>query len=1111
MLEFLIGRAGAGKTALLMHRIKENMDRGEGGSILLVPEQYSHEAERELCRVCGDRLSLYAEVLSFSGLARAVETRRGGAAAPWLDQGGRMLCMALAMQGVGPRLKVYSDAQRRSEMQELLLRTVDELKAARIDSDRLTAAAGDCPEGLGEKLADLALVLEGYESVVANGRADPADRLTRLAEAIDEGALPPETKVYVDGFIDFTGQEREILCAMLRQGLRLTVCLTLDELYGESEIFALSRRAARILLKEAEELGQKAAVQTLEQAGTEENALHFLAEHLFDYAPVRWEGPAPIRLLRAGTMAAECEQAAALCLSLVRDGGCRWRDIAVVARGFEDYRGTLESVFRLYGVPLYTTARSDLAAKPLPALIACAYEIIRGGWALDDMISYLRTGLAGLGEEECDELESYLFKWQLRGSAWTRAGDWRQHPEGYGGDYTPEVEEKLARLNALRRKVSGPLKAFEKAAREAGTATGQARALAGLFEDLRLPETLSRRADALQAMGREKSAAETRQLWELTVNALEQCDSILGESAMDFERFGRLFTLMLSKYDIGTIPVSLDRVTAGDFDRNRRRDIRHLIVLGASEDRLPRAEEGGGLFSPDERQQLLELKIELGPGGDSELWREFALLYYTLTLPRESLTMLCPLAGADGEPLRPAFVFRRARALFDLPEESADLTDARMSAPAPALGLAAEALHGGGGREQAAARYFAEAAPERSAALKAAASLLRGSLSREGAARLYGKKLRLSASRVEKFSACRFAYFCQYGLRAKPYAPAGFEPPEMGTFMHYVLENVARETGKRGGFRRVDDETLEAITDRFVEAYIHTELNDFQEKSSRFVYLFRRLREDVRRVVLDTAGELRASDFEPLDFELDFSKAADIPPIELGEEAEALSLIGIADRVDGWLHEGKLYLRVVDYKTGRKEFSLSDVWHGMNLQMLLYLFTLSDGGAVRYGREIVPAGILYVPARSPMLSADARMEADEVMAERGKKLRRSGLLLDDAALREAWEHGDDKRYIPLRLGRGGKPTGEELADLEKLGLLDRHIRRTLRGMARELRAGSITADPYFRSQSDNACLHCDYRDACRFVDGRAGEKSRYLAKYSPEEVWAMMEEGENHA
>ena len=1109
MLRFLIGRAGAGKTAALIREIQENMARGIGGNILLVPEQYSHEAERELCRVCGDSLSLYAEVLSFSGLARLLETRRGGAAAPWLDQGGRMLCMALALQSAGARLKVYGAAQRRAEMQAMLLQAVDELKTARIDSEQLYAAAAVCPDGLGDKLTDLALVLDAFDAVVANGRTDPADRLTMLAGAIDEGGLDQDTKVFVDGFIDFTRQEQEVLCAMLRQGMQLTVCLTLDDLYGESEIFALTRRAALALKDVSEELGQTVRVTKLTSGDVHDNALHFFAEHMFDYADAAFDGSAPIRLIRAPGMSAECEEAAALCLSLVRDHGCRWRDIAIVARGFEDYRGTLESVFRHYGVPLFTASRSDLMAKPLPALIACAYEIIEGGWALDDMVSYLRTGLAGLTEAECDELEGYLFKWQLRGSAWTRRGDWRQHPDGYGGEYTNEVEEKLACINALRRRVAGPLKAFEKAAKEAETATAQAQALAGLFAALRLPETLSRRAEELQSLGRDKSAAEYRQLWELVVNALEQCDGILGDSVLDYSQFGRLFTLMLSKYDIGTIPVSLDRVTAGDFDRNRRRDIKHLIVLGASDNRLPMAEESAGIFSLDERQRLLELDLALGPGGDSELWREFALIYYTLTLPSESLSLLCPTQNADGTELRPAFVFRRAQSLFAIEPESADLTDARMSAPAPALGLAAQAIHGGGGQAQAAAEYFHKNAPDRAAALKAASELTRGSLSRDSVTRLYGKKLRLSASRVEKFASCRFAYFCQYGLKAKPHTPAGFQPPEQGTFMHYVLENVAKEAAKRGGFQEITDAELEALTDKYVEIYIHDELNDFQEKSSRFVYLFKRLRENVWRVVKDMADELRVSDFEPLDFELDFSKAQDIPPIELGGETDALSLIGVADRVDGWLYEGKLYLRVVDYKTGHKEFSLSEVLNGMNLQMLLYLFTLSDGGAQRYGHEIVPAGVMYIPARSPMLSADAAMDADTVITERSRELRRSGLLLDNEALKEAWEHGTEKRYIPIKI-RYGKPVQDSLASLERLGLLDRHIRRTLSGMAKELRAGSIAADPFFRSQSDNACLRCDYRSACRFQEGRGGEKSRFLPKYSPEQVWALMEEGENH-
>ena len=1108
MLRFLIGRAGAGKTAAVIAEIGSRLQRGEGGNILLVPEQYSHEAERELCRACGDRLSLYAEVLSFSGLQRRMAAELGGGAIPWLDKGGRMLCMALALQGIGPRLRVYGAAQHRSELQAMLLRAVDELKSACVTSEMLLAAAADCDDGLGDKLFDLALVLEGYDSVAANGRADPADRLTLLARQIDGSAMGPDTHIYVDGFIDFTRQEQEVLFAMLRRGAVLTVCLTLDAFESDIEIFSLSRRAGRALADYARELGQTVTVDTRESGRGD--ALGFFAEQLFRYSEAHFDGPAPIRLLRAESMAAECEQAAALCLELVRDRGCRWRDIAVTARGYEDYRGTLESVFRHYGVPLFTAARSDLPSKPLPAMIGCVYEILRGGWALDDMISYLRTGLAGLSESECDELERYLFKWQLRGSAWERRGDWRQHPDGYGAAYTPETEERLAAINALRRRVAAPLRAFARAAGEAATASAQARALAGLFAALHLPETLAARAGQLQAMGREQSAAETRQLWELTVEALEQCESILGDAAMDADTFGRLFLLVLSQYDIGTIPVSLDRVSVGDFDRNRRRNIKHLIVLGASDQRLPRAEEGGGVFSPDERQRLLELDIELAAGGDGELWREFSLIYYTLTMPSESLTMLCPLVDGDGGALRPAFAFRRAQAIFSLKPESADLTDARMSARGPALSLAAHAICGGDAREQAARAYFAETEPARMAALEAASALRRGSLSAAAVERLYGKRLRLSASRVEKFASCRFAYFCQYGLRAKPYEPAGFRPPELGSFLHAVLEGVAREVQARGGFKAVDKARLREITEGCVEQYIHDELNDFQEKSRRFVYLFRRLLDSVWRVVEDMAEELRRSDFEPLDFELNLSDAEGLRPLELGGEDARLALTGVADRVDGWLHDGRLYLRVVDYKTGRKEFSLSDVWYGLNLQMLMYLFTLAEGGQARYGAETVPAGVMYIPARSPVLSLERKQTDDDILSLRQKELRRSGLLLDDALLQAAWEHGEEKRYIPIKLSRGRADGSEALASAERLGLLSRHIKKQLRDMAAQLRRGCIEADPYYRSAQENACAACDYYSACHFAEGAGGEKSRYLARLSTDEVWRRMEEGEEN-
>ena len=1106
MLRLFTGKAGTGKTAAVISEIDAFVRRGRGGSMLIVPEQYSHEAERELCRRCGDSLSLYAEVFSFTGLARRIMSRQGGAAASMLDKGGRMLCMALALDQVCSRLKVYGAARRKAELQGMLLSAVDELKSAGVSAEALLSAGERCGGALGDKLCDMALVLEAYGAIVANGHADPADRLDVLATQIADSDIGPENHIYIDGFIDFTHQELNVIRALMKKGAELTVCLTVDELQGDNEIFELSRRAGRILSSYAGELGIECVQEHFAAPSGKAPALGFFADNMFSYSSARFqEKSEAVELYSAESLTAECEFAAAKAIALVRDGGCRWRDIAVAVRGFEDYRTALESIFRHYEVPLFVTKKSELLSKPLPALISGAYEILQGGWDVDDVLSYMGTGLSGLNREECDLLGDYVFKWQLRAGAWKRSGDWRQHPDGYGGDYDEEALARLETINALRRRLAEPLLKLEKSGELAETAAGQAAALAEYLRELKLPEQLSRRSAELERSGRESLAQEYAQLWDIIVSALEQSAEILGDMEMDMTAFSRLFITMLSQYDVGSIPVSLDRVSAGDFDRMRRRNIKHLIVLGATDQRLPRAEEDGGIFSDEERRRLLELDIDIGGAGEGELWREFSLIYNCLSLPSESLSMCYPLFDADGAALRPAFVFNRAKALFDLPVRHADIGEGRMSSPAPALSLAAHALNGGSPRETAAAEVFRDREPERFARLSAAAQMSRGKLSPAAVEALYGKKLRLSASRIDRFSTCKFAYFCQFGLKAKPYEPAGFKPPEIGTFMHFVLEGTARDAAERGGFARVSDEELKQITQRHVEEYVHTELNDFQEKSQRFIYLFKRLTADVYQVVREMAAELRKSDFVPLDFELDFSKAADIPTVELGGGEGALTLTGVADRVDGWLHEGKLYLRVVDYKTGRKKFSLSDVWYGMGLQMLLYLFALERDGAGRYGREIVPAGVMYVPARNVMLSA-SRDEADEELEnKRTEEARRSGIVLDDPAVTEAWEHGEDKRYIPIRF-RYGKPTADSIASAERLGLLGKHIRKKLTEMAAQLRQGSISADPYYRSQQENACLNCDFFDACHFTDGQNGERCRYMPKLGADQVWDMLEE-----
>lgn len=1098
MLRIITGRAGAGKTARIMEEIRASAAEGRGGCVLLVPEQYSHEAERELARVVGPHLALYAEVLSFTGIARRVEAELGPGARSALSKGARLLCMSLALEGVYTRLKFYARARRSPELQLKLLQAVDELAAAELDSAALEEAAQGLSPALGGKLRDLALIMEAYAAAVGSDHVDSSDRLSLLALRLPQSDFARGGQVYVDGFTDFTAQEKRIIFELMQRA-DVTVCLTLDSVEYGSELFDITRSTARTLLRYAREEGIGSRVETLE--AELRSPMDVLAENLLAYPARIFDSEGKIRLFRASTLSDECEFAAAEALRLARSG-CRWRDIAIAVRGFEAYRPALTAAFERFGVPLFTARQVDITHKPLPTLISSAYDIITGGWEAADVFAYLRSSLAGLTLDECDELENYCFTWSIDARRWHSEHDWAMHPDGYRGSPDDAAREKLVRINELRRKAAEPLLEFERDCALAHTAHEQCLALSRLFERLGLAEGLARRADELERSGRRQAAAEYSRIWDAAVDALEQCSAVLGEMETDTQSFARGYLLALSQYNVGVIPVSLDMVTAGDMDRMRRRHIKHLIILGASDDRLPAPESEHGVFSADERRALTEAGLTLD-AGEAELWREYTLIYNTVSLPGETLTICAPAWGGDGQELEPSFLMLRAKGLFDLDIAAVSRSESLLESADTALTLAAATFRGGSGAAEKSAReYFERADADRLRRVETAAAVTRGALSRARALELYGRDLRLAASRVERFAYCRFSYFMTYGLKAKPRVRALFKAPEAGSFVHYVLQHVA-SSAPEGGIAAMDDDALISSTREFTERYLDSELGGRDGKSARFIYLYERLAESVERIVRDMAEELRESDFTPLDFELDLGRANASPELSL-DGGGSVRAVGIADRVDGWVHNGRLYLRVVDYKTGRKSFSLSDVYYGLGMQMLLYLFALSGPGHERGGMETVPAGVLYIPARDNIVSADADLTDEEITKQRREGLVRSGLLLDDEAVLHAMEHGDDPVRIPVKW-RDGEPSGSALASAEQLGMLARRVEDTLRAIACEIHSGSIQADPYYKSARENACLWCDYAHACRFIDGENGDRRRYLPALKADRVWELLE------
>ena len=1108
MMTILMGRAKSGKTEWMLRRIAALGDHSR--QVLLVPEHATYAAEMDLCRTCGDTASRHAEVLSFRRLGTRVLSVTGGLADVSLDQGGKLLTLQKALGEVAPELKLYRRPSRKAAFLTGMLDLFDEFQSFAVSPEDLSRRGEELTGATGEKLRDLSLLYGAYQARLQRPGLDARDRMSKLCDHLEESRIAEGVDFFLDGFSYFTAQEQKVLSVLLRQGRSVTVSLLGEKQGGRSELFDVSYRTRDALLRLAEEAGCEAKTLDFNPRGGEGSPLRRL-EQGFLGAAQPWKGETEaIRLLEAPDPYAEVEECAAAIRKLAAEGKCRYRDIGVGARNMGDYEFLLESVFERYGIPVYQSRRSDILETPALALVTGAMETLSSGFEAEDLFRCLKTGLAGLTAEECDRLENYALTWDIHGSLWLREEDWAAHPAGYGREWSDADRQELAEINALRQRVRQPFLLLRDGMKAAETAAGKVEALYRFLESVKLQQSLEEQRTRLAEAGLLQRAEECAQLWEILCEALDQFVELLGEEPITTDEFQRLLRQVLTQYSVGTIPAALDQVTVGDISRNDRHTCRYFFLLGANDHVLPAPAAAGGILNESDRDELASVGLRLAPRGMEQMSLELQNLYAALCQPTEGLFLSYPASDGAGTALRPAFVVERLRRLFPdvLLRRSDPSRPYRLTAEIPALEAA-------GRSENAALRaYFRQKRPEAMAAMDRAAEMDRGRLDRSAVRALYGDSFRFSASRIERMNTCHFAYFMEYGLQARVREKAQFNAPQIGTFLHYILENVVRDVKKLGGFAQVDDDTLRTLTEQYIARYAESELRNFQDRSPRFRYLFDRLRHAAFAVVRETAEELRHSDFVPVAFELDFGDGKTLPAVSIREPDSELRIGGKVDRVDGWVKNGKLYLRVVDYKTGRKEFRLSDVRMGLDIQMLLYLFTLQAEGERHFGMPVEPAGVLYFPARDEILSAERNISPELLAAKRAGELHRCGLLLRDPEVLRAMEHEALERpvYLPMNVDKAGDLSGS-LASARQLGQLRRYVDRLLHRITREIRDGNIDADPVFQTPSQGACRYCQWAGACHFEDGHGRDRRHYREKMDEKEFWDTLESeegGEDH-
>ena len=1111
MLRFVLGRSGFGKSGYLKELFAEKARAGGERLLFIVPDQITFEYETAFLDMLGPAASQRILVLGFSRMCDYVFELTGHRFAQFADEGVRNMVMSMALEQASDGLTVFGRRSTSRDVCELMISAVAEYKRCALTSaDLRTAAENVEDETLKNKLNDTALVYDAYNALMERSYIDPLDSLTKLSEILDVEKVFAGYTIALDAFSGFMAQEYAVIERLLSMSAEMYVALTDDKSYGgDTSLFFAPHRTRLRLTETAKnngidvapyiELSDPARFANKELAAVEENV------YRLDKNPYTGK-PENVEIYRASGIYDECDYAARTIRRLV-ESGYRYRDIAVIARDTKRYAGILDVSFDKYGVSYFMDEPQDIDAAPIVRLTSAAFDIVTRGFERDDVLTLLKTGLCSYSVEDIADFENYLFVWDVSGRGFF--DEFKANPSGFADKFSDSDREQLGRVEALRADVIGKLRTFAKRVRDAD-GREMASALMKLLYSLKCDENIGRLCDELEADGENSLSDELLRMWNSLCAVLDKTVAVIGSYRLTPRRFAELLYINLSNTEVATIPRSLDEVDIASADRGLLSEKKVVLILGAIDGEFPRTPAEVGVFTDSERVTLRGMDLPLYDSVNELFSTELYYAYSALTAPSEKLYVSFYTSRPDSEAVYPSDIVGELTAA--LPElEIYDHTAVPMSEHLMSERAAFDYLvrrYRSRSPEITALKEYYREKDDYAPILRAVEYTMgRGPRKITDAAlsrALFGERMRLSATCVDVYHKCPFMYFCEYGLRAKERRRAAIDSLEYGTLIHYLFERFFSEHG-RDSYASLDETTVSEEISRLMDEYIERHFGGTEGKSKRFLYLFYRIKSTAVKLIMHMLAELSQSDFTPIDFELGIGE--DIPEyaVELGG---GLGLIvrGSVDRVDICERDGVKYIRVVDYKTGVKHFNLYDIVYGLNLQMFLYMSAIQNSGGERYGGEITPAGVLYMPAVSPSVPVDYGADEDGILAKVMKEYRMRGVVLDDDDILTAMEHDRRGVYIPVSFKRGEVSGGfDSLATIEQMGAIFKRIDVLLTQMAQSLYDGDVSALP-LKGEYDG-CEYCRYRAVCMRNDD---DPCRDGAKLTKEEVYdELMGEDEN--
>lgn len=1115
-VRFLLGASGSGKSRQIYNEIiQASIKEPERNFYLIVPEQYTMEAQRELVTMHPAGGMMNIDAIGMNRLAYRVFDELGISTGQVLEDFGKSMLIKKILCEQQDTLQVYGSYYDKLGFVDEMKSMMSEIFQYNIKQDTIDEIMEQIPEDsvVAGKMQDIRHIYEEFEAF-AGERYIVAEQLVELlTRHVGQSKLVCGSSLYFDGFTGFTPVQLELVEKLMTCADDLTFSFTLDdrdqkyEHIKDYELFYLTKTTIKKLTEAAAAAGVeiKSPVVlpgTINYRLGENRELFFLERNLFRSPYQKWKQPLErIHLTATGDAQDEIVFVASTIRRLVREKGYRYKDIAIVAGDLEQASHIYERVMDEYEIPVFIDANACLKANPCAETIRSVLAVLADDFSYDSVFRFLKAGMTDLSFEDIELLENYALKRGVRGySRWNRAVS--ENYEKTSPVNVEEIRQAFMKMFGDIRKVFADKKAVTK---------DYVEALYDFLLQIHMYEKLEARKNELYEENRISEGDAYGQIFEKTVRLFDKIAELLGDTKMSVKEFYEIVDTGLSDIEVGVVPPTVDRVLIGDITRSRLNHIKVLFFTSVNDGIVPKAPKKGRILSDRDRDILSDCGLELAPSDKQNSYIEQFYIYTILTKPSDHLYISYHKLSTSLESMRPSYLLGRISSIF--PSLQAEEYDAASCMPDTVNRSLRRILRTEeDDSEDAESRILTRILTEKGFARELTA-IYKGRAYRnvaeqlppETIALLYGRYLHASVSKLELYARCGFAYFLKYGLRLKEREMYQVDVRNVGVILHSVMEGLfkqVRDTRNNDWENFPEDERMLMVTE-LVNRAAEESAGDFFEDNARNAYMLQM----IERMAQTSAGMLqkhiRLGSMKPGMLEKTFDSAKDEVGSYLFELPNQIqmSINGKIDRVDVEEEDGTVYIKVIDYKSSTRKLSLEEVLNGEQLQLVTYSAIAYEIEKMIYpDKNIQIAGLLYYSFDDPVIEIESSeidtdteqpefSDQEKLDAERMEKMKLQGFVNESPAVIQKMDHTCNQS-LPVKLDKNGDiKKSENVVSADQIRTIMELTRENIEELGSQIAEGKIAIEPY-KNKSNTGCDYCEFKNICHFDVKNGGNQYR---------------------